>query len=288
MRKRIQRWFQNKPGFLLGLLAVMIFLSCVPVCAQDLSSYVRVEDGADLLTSEEELQLRAKALELAENTGYDFFVLTVEDARGREAQEVAEDYYMDYETTLDGVVYLIDMDNREIYIATSGVMRYYLDDERWNEALDRAFEYVANKQYYQAFSAMLSDTGRYLEAGIQSGTYTVDEDTGEIVYYQEPPQLTLWEALFALTVALIVGGAFFGIVVGKYKMKIGGYTYSYQDNSRLKLRSRRDELIGHVVTHRHIPKPDPPSGHGFSGGGHSSTVHTGSGGNSFGGGGRKF
>ena len=178
------------------------------------------------------------------------------------------------------------MDNREVYIATSGIMRYYLDDERWNQALDDAYNYVVDGEYAKAFSAMLSDTEQYLKAGIRDKTYTVDENTGKVTYYETPKEysLELYEILGSLLLGLLAAALIFGITVGKYKMKIGNYSYSYRDNSQLKLHRRTDTLVNKVVTHRRIPKEDSSSG----GGGHSSTVHTGSGGNSFGGGGRKF
>ena len=274
----------------LGTLAVALFLSAAqmtPVLAES-EGYALVEDGADLLTASEEDQLQSRAKTLADSTGYDYFIVTTDDAEGKEARDYAEDYYMDHNTTLDGVIYLIDMDNREVYIATSGVMRYYLDDERWNQALDDAYDHVVDGDYAKAFAAMLTDTDKYLKAGIRENTYTVDEDTGEIVYYETPKEYSLepFEILSGLLLGLVVGILIFGITVGKYKMKIGNYSYSYRDNSQLKLCRRTDTLVNKVVTHRRIPKESSSSGGG--GGSHSSTVHTGSGGNSFGGGGRKF
>lgn len=278
-------------GKVLGALAAALLLSAAqmnPVFAES-AGCALVDDGADLLTASEEDQLQSHAKTLADSTGYDYFVVTTDDAEGKEARDYAEDYYMDHKTTLDGVIYLIDMDNREVYIATSGMMRYYLDDERWNQALDDAYDCVVDGEYAKAFAAMLSDTDQYLKAGIQEKTYTVDEDTGEVVYYETPKEysLELYEILSGLLLGLVVAILIFGITVGKYKMKIENYSYSYRDNSQLKLRRRTDTLVNKVVTHRRIPREDSSSS-GGGGGGHSSTVHTGSGGNSFGGGGRKF
>lgn len=275
-------------GKALGVLAAALLLPAVqttPVFAESAGGAL-VDDRADLLTASEEDQLQSSAKTLADSTGYDYFVVTTDDAGGKEARDYAEDYYMDHKTTLDGVIYLIDMDNREVYIATSGIMRYYLDDERWNQALDDAYNYVVDGEYAKAFSAMLSDTEQYLKAGIRDKTYTVDENTGKVTYYETPKEysLELYEILGSLLLGLLAAALIFGITVGKYKMKIGNYSYSYRDNSQLKLHRRTDTLVNKVVTHRRIPKEDSSSG----GGGHSSTVHTGSGGNSFGGGGRKF
>lgn len=246
----------------------------------------QVFDEAGLLTREEADALRQKAQELSGDTHYDFLLATTDDAEGKEAREYAEDFYMEHKTTIDGVIYLIDMDNREIYVATSGDMRYCLDDERVDTILDDGYNWVSQEKYGKCFSAMLEDTAEFLEEGIQDGTYTVDEDTGKITYYEKPKSISRWEFLVALAAGLASAGGFFCAVMGKYKMKWGSYSYSYQDNSSLTLDRQQDVLVNRMVTHRHIPKDPPPSSGG--GGGHASTVHTGSGGNSFGGGGRKF
>ena len=249
---------------------------------------VILDDQADLMSSQEEEQVRNKLLETAEETGWNLMVLTVDNAGGRQTQQVAEDYFMEHYTQDDGLVYLIDMDNREIYIATSGISIRYLTDSRVDTMLDHAFDYVGDGKYAGAFLKMLSDTQSYYRSGIQSGQYNVDQDTGEIDYYQEPEpkKVTPLEALISLIAGLFGGGALAGTVLGKYRMKTGKYHYSFRDHSELKLKGREDTLVNRFVTTRHIPRNPPPSSH--SSGGHSSTTHTGSGGHTFGGGGRKF
>ena len=248
-----------------------------------------LEDRASLLSQEEKQNLEQQAKALAEDTGYDIMVISTDDAGGKEAMDYAEDFYMDHKNTLDGAAYLIDMDNREIYVATSGDMRYLLDDDRIEKILDDAYAYVSEGQYGDGFAVMLEDTERFVEQVILEGAYTRDVQTGEIVRYQEPKSISLAEFLVALAAGLGAGGLFFGATVGKYKLKFGKYSYSYRDNSELKLNRREDQFINRVVTKRPIPKNTSSSGH--SGGSHrssGSSVHKGSGGNSFGGGGRKF
>lgn len=248
---------------------------------------VIVDDGAGLLPEETERELQNQARELSEDTGYQFMLVTAEDAQGKEAREYAEDYYMDHQITLDGVIYLIDMDNREIYIATSGQMRYYLTDSRVDHLLDQAFDAVSEGEYGDAFQEMLSGTGEYLDRGIPDGTYLVDEDTGEVQVYRKPRGITPLEAAAAVIAGVVCAGALFAGVSARYRMKGRRDSYRSQEQSSLHLTGSQDRFVNQFVTHRHIPKNPPPGGHG-GGGGHSSTVHTGSGGNSFGGGGRKF
>lgn len=286
MRNRRKRDRKVEKSRLCGfLMMLMLLLVCTAQVRAEGNG--RVYDQAGLLTGTEREELEAQAKELEENTGYDFFVVTTDDAEGKEAVDYAEDFYMDHKSTINGVIYLIDMDNREIYIATSGDMRYRLNDDRIERMLDDAYDRVSEEEYAKGFEVMLQDTKQYLKEGIEDGTFTVDVETGEIVYYEKPKSITPVEALIALAAGVIAGGAVFGAIAGKYKLKWGRYAYSYRDNSSVVLQKQNDIFVNRVVTQRRIPK-DPPHSSGGGGGGHSSSVHTGSGGNSFGGGGKKF
>lgn len=246
-------------------------------------------DLAALLSEDEGKDLKQRAEDLADDTGYDIMLVTADDSEGREASEYAEDFFMDHKTTLDGVVYLIDMDNREIYVATSGDARFLLDDDRIDQILDDAYEGVSEARYGDAFSAMLDDTEQFVAEGIREGAFLYDEDTGKIQRYREPKRITPGKILAALVGGLAAAGLFFGVTVARYKRKLGKYSYEFRDHSELELRRSEDRFVNRIVTHRHIPKNPPSGGPGGGGGiGSGSSVHTGSGGNSFGGGGRSF
>ena len=246
----------------------------------------RVFDEGDLLSLSQEQQLEEKAETLSQDTGYDFFVVTTKDAGGRTSREVAEDFYMDHQTVQDGAVYLIDMDNRELYLATSGEMRYVLNDQRWEAALDTGYEFVTEEDYYGAFWAMLEQTEEYWEEGVEAGTFLIDEDTGEVTYYEEEKKLGAVQFLAALAAALLAGAGIFAGVKRSYRKKSSKEARDCQQSAKLELTEKEDVFINRLVTSRHIPK-DPPDD-GDHDGGASSTVHSGSGGNSFGGGGREF
>lgn len=252
----------------------------------DGGNLVLVDDGANLLSEDIERELLELAGELSADTGYQFMVITADDAGGRQAREYAEDYYMDHSVILDGAVYLIDMDNREIYIATSGQMRYYLTDSRVDRLLDDAFDCVSEGDYGEAFREMLEGTKDYLSRGIPDGTRLVDADTGEVTVYRRPKSVTALEAVMAVLAGLACGGALYAGIAARYRMKGGRGVSQSQNRSSLELTVSNDRFVNQFVTRRRIPKSPPPGSGG--GGGHSSTVHTGSGGNSFGGGGRKF
>lgn len=243
-----------------------------------------VFDEGGLLSLSQEQQLEEKAEMLFQDTGYNFFVVTLEDAGGKTSREAAEDFYIEHQTVQDGAVYLIDMDNRELYLATSGEMRYVLNDKRWKRALDAGYEFVADENYGEAFLAMLEQTEEYLEEGIEAGTFLVDEDTGKMTYYEKRKKLGIPQILAALGAAFLAGAGAFAGVKRSYRKKSPKETRESQQSVELDLTEKEDVFVNCLVTRRHIPRNPPEDGeHGGS-----STVHSGSGGSSFGGGGRKF
>ena len=278
--------------FVAGMLLMTVHagsLSAAP--AKDADGYweqVIVYDGAGLFSGEEIAYLEERAQELAERSGWDVRAVTTSDAGGRSAQDFLEDFYMDHYRQDDGVAFLIDMDNRELYIATSGEAIYYVTDERREKLLDAGFEYVADGRYAHGMSAMIEGTITAYRQGIDSNTYTYNSDTGEVEYYVPPKTITAGEGIFAAFVGLITSLGIGGAVSAKYKMKTGKYKFNLKSNSKLDLQRSEDVLVNRFVTTRRIPRNTSSGGSGSHGGGHSSTIHTGSGGHTFGGGGRKF
>ncbi len=250
-----------------------------------------VYDHADLLTVQEEEYLQEYAENFSDNWNMNFLVVTTDDADGKSAMEYADDFYdaqFPEESEEDGILYLIDMDNREIYLSTCGIAIRYLTDDRTDRILDAAFGYVADGDYYGTFVAFFDETDYYLNQGIPSDQYNYDVETGEIDYYQEPMRLTFGEFLFALAGALIPAGLTIGIIKAKYQLKFEDFHYDAYTDSDVRFSVKSDLLVNKFVTHRRIPRNDGSSGRSSGGGGSRSSTHRSSSGRSHGGGGRKF
>lgn len=263
---------------------MMVFFS-IPVQAAE-GQEQTVFDYGDLLTDSEESELTRQTLELSGKHEMNFIILTTADAKGKSAQEYADDFYMDQGFYDDGkkggITMLIDMDNRQVWLSTAGDMRYYVSDDEVEEILDAGYDELEEGYMYSCFERMLECTDRVVDRGLSSEDYLIDEN-GNITRYHS---LKGWEIIAALVFALLAAGIPCGIIVGRYKVHFGGYTYRWRENSEVAYHDKQDRLVNQVVTHRHIPK-DPPPGSGGHGGGGSS-IHTSSGGGSFGGGGRSF
>ena len=137
------------------LMAVFMILLVIPqaVQAQEYSSEQdyyqavqdnqRVYDFAELLSDSERENIEEKISDASEQSGLDIVVLTVNQMFGKTDREMADDFYdngqfgFELEGKEDsGILLLIDMENRQLYISTAGTGIDYVTDDDWKEILN--------------------------------------------------------------------------------------------------------------------------------------------------------
>lgn len=271
-----RRYIRILTSFIVSVLMIMLFAITVQATG------VQVEDGAGVFSSDESTSIESSIARAEDETGWDIIVLTTTDAEGYTSNGYGELFYNNNKVSEDGVVLILDFDNGEKAIVTSGEAIYYLTDSRINAILSDSDQYSSSQDYAGTVICMCEDIELYYGQGA-NGNYAVNEDTGEVTTYKESKSLSLFEFFLALVVALGAGGGFVAFIVGKYRLKFGGYKYSFRANGTVDLKVDRDQFVNQFVTHRRIPRNNGGGGRGGSGGGRSST-HGGVGGGNFGGG----
>lgn len=265
--------------YLLFLFLAIFVLSPIRVKAEE----YRVFDDADLYTETEIENLEEEANILSDKYNMDIIIVTTEDAEGKTSREYADDYF-DYKgfgigPNLDGILFLIDTDNREAYISTSGEGIRYLTDYRIENIISRVLNGgLKDGDYYKGTRAFLSTTKGYLEEGIPSNQYSEAEDV------KPEKRLTLMETIMSLIAGIGTSSIFFLRTKSKYKMKNPVKPLTFRNNSIVNLASSEERLIDTIITQRRKPKENSSSGDDS---GRSST-HTSSSGNTHGGSGGKF
>ncbi|MEG0852914.1 MAG: TPM domain-containing protein [Angelakisella sp.] len=251
----------------------------------------RVFDDAGLFSADELPVLENKIAELRQSLATDLVVVTTDNAQGKTATAYADDYYDNNGFGVgdgsSGALFLIDMDNREICISTTGEMIDILTDARIDSILDDAYEVITIPDYYACAMAFLYGVEEYSAAGVPEGQFQKDTNTGEVTIYTPEPQQTttgipVGLLLGSAALALLVAALACGGVVMQYRMVGRADNYSLEHNSNLDLTCREDIFLHQTVTQQHIERSS-----GSSGGGGSST-HRSSSGVSHGGGSRKF
>ena len=267
------------------------------------SGQPRVFDQAGLFSETEIIQLEEKIAQCRKSTKMDVVIVSAYADGERSAEEYADDYY-DYGgfgvgKKASGVLLLYYMDGPgqpggECYISTTGTMINMLTDERIESILDDVYGDLGNRDFAGAAEHFLEDVKAYVKEGVESGQYTYDRDTGEIVRYHS---IRLYEVAIAMVKAGISAGSVCLDIKKRYAMKqssreVSNSLQAYRADCAFHFSVAGDKMVNKYV--RSVPIPRNTSS-GSGGRGHSgsssagrSTIHTSSSGSSHGGGGRRF
>lgn len=255
----------------------------------------RIYDMAGLLDNAYVQEARHRIKEYQDAYHLDIVVVTVEDAQGKTAVEYADDFYEEggfgQGDGKSGILFLIDMDNRELVFSTDGKAIRIFTDQRIEDMLDGVYEGASQGDYRASVDSFLGDVEQYCRAGIPDGQYNYDTETGKVSVYRS---IRWYEALLAVCVSAFTAAAACITVKRQYAMEedekqIRNLTMAYRADARFVYGDERDALVNKFVTSRMIPRNTGSVGRG---GGHSlsgrSSTHTSSSGRSHGGGSRKF
>ena len=236
--------------------SLVLLLSFVTIVSADINFVV---DDANLLSSEEEQQLREDLASFKEQYNMDAVIVTSNDLGGKSQMDYADDYfdYNGYGVGEDksGLLLLIDMDDRKVWISTSGEAIKYFTDSRIQNIVDDITTQLKNADYF--------------EEGIPAGQYTYNE--------AERTQKVIFIGLGA---GLIVASVVSLLVVNSYKNSKSISTANYVDSNSIVFTRKKDRFISTYTSKTKIERNNSSSG--------GSSTHTSSSGRSHGGGGRSF
>lgn len=224
----------------------------------------KVYDFADLFTDEEEQQLYTKITNYINEYNLDLAVVTI-DENNKTPREYADDFY-DYNdfNQQGGILFLIDMDNRKIYMSTTGQAIKMYNDYRINTALDEVYTYMSDEEYYEGTSSYIDKISNYAKEGIPTSNKEEKSLTSSI--------------FMSLLIGLIGTAIIMAILIFKNKMvKKATTAREYLNKNSIKIQNMGEILISSNTTKHEID-------HSSSG----SSTHTGSSGSSHGGGGHSF
>lgn len=243
----------------------------------------KVVDQAGVWSDSERAILSSEADRMGQTYQMDIVLVTTDDAGGKTPRDYADDYFDQngYGVGPDasGILLLLDFDNREVYISTSGEAIRYMTDARIESVLDAVFDGgMLESRYFDAAGSFLRETESFLQAGIPEDQYT--ETEGQRI-------LTWAEGLVGLLISGTAGTGFFVSTRKRYQAKTRPAVFDFRQNSIAQLIPYEDNLVNTFVTTRIRPPVNPTGGGGLSGSGRS-TVHRSGSGRMHGGGGRRF
>ena len=216
-----------------------------------------IDDQANLLTEDEINKLQEEMKDLLEY-GHIAFVST--NSNYSSAESFARTYYHNHFSTDSGTLFLIDMDNRMIYIFSDGENHRYITNSKATIITDNIYKYASREEYYECAHYAFKQIKTILEGG----------------KIAEPMRHTS-NIVLSLVLAFFIN---FFIVTGKSKIKSASSNSIVKDcDISFAVNSIKGTKTG---THK-VYNPPSDSG-GSSGGGGGG----GGGGSSGGGGGHSF
>lgn len=214
---------------------------------------VYIEDDADLLSREEELAL---AEQMQGITAYGNALFKSIDENNYSTDSFARSYYRECFGTDSGTMFLIDMDNRNIWIRNDGKISRVITDSYSDTITDNCYRYASRGEYYDCAAEAFKEIETLLK--------------GQRI---AQPMKYICNAFLAMIFALL-------ITLGLARMMSGSSAPSRKE--LLKAAQHRFQLTDPRAAYTHTTKRyDPPSDSGGSssgGGGGGGGSSSGSGG----------
>ena len=274
------------------LLLTIFFIPSI-VFADNLTPTVdpskKIYDFAEELTEEQEGELLEKVDLFIDKYNMDMVLVIINKnpygVSDYYTEQYADDFY-DYNnfgkgTTHDGILFLIDLDNRYPYISTTGEGIKLYDDSRIENMHDAAYNYLADGNYYAAFNAYVNMATSYASDGVPSSNEHMHIDDNGVPHIDKPKSVN-----WGITTLVAFALSFFPIFIHtrKYRgIKLATNAETYLE--KVEKGANVDQFLTTFTSKTRIHhNDDSSSGHGggMIGG---SSIHFGSSGRSHGGGG---
>lgn len=264
-----------------SLLALIIFLFAGQMTVLGGESD-NVKDSLNLLKEEELRDVQSLIEGAVRDYNLDVVIVMTDDTKGKSSMEFADDYY-DYNgfgvgEDYSGLLMLINMKEREIWISTTGRAIDIYTDTRISDMVSAVGGFLSNGDYYNGCKMFVSKVRYYAEKGVPIGQYRVDTgvDAGtypeRIIRQIKSIYVYITAAVIALIATIIVS------LSSKGKVTINNLTY--EEEGSFLLTATADDYLREMTTRVKIESS--------SGGGSRSSTHRGGSGRTHGGGGGRF
>jgi len=266
------------------LLLVLLFSVLIPYIAQVAvyaESSGNIKDYLNYLTDSEIASLQDDIESIKQTYRLDVVIVITDDTQGKSSQAFADDFY-DYNgygigKSKSGLLMLVNMQDREVYISTRGNAIDIFTDGRISRMTDNCATYLSNADYYNACRKFVQDVKSYAKAGVPSGQYRSPSD---MTYGDKVARRIKSVSIYITALVISLVSTLLLSLSSKGKVTITSSTY--EETGSFELTEARDDFIRQSTTQTKI------SDNSSSGGGNKSSTHTGSSGHTHGGGGRKF
>lgn len=254
-------------AFVMLFLAVFMAFSMVAIpgeaAAQDRKQLIF--DEAGLLNPEQINRLNEMAIEYGTERETDFVIVTSKNAANADVMKMTQDFYDQRAPGYDkphgnAAILMMDMRNREVYLAGFYKAKEYLDDSRLTKIRTKITPDLTSGDYEHAFETFIVTAHNYM--GYRPGVN---------------PDNILFQFWFQLTVSLVLAGLIVAMMAYHSGGRVTVTRQTYEDAGTSGILDKNDWYIHTTTTRRKIERKSGGSGGGggggTTGGGHS---HSGS------------
>jgi len=272
-----------------------------------------VRDYLDYLSPDELDEIQSEIESAVTESSLDIAIVITDDTGGKSSRDYADDYYdqngFGMGENHSGILMLINMDIREVWISTCGKAIDIFTDNRIDSMLNDIAAYLADGDYFNACKEFVNQVKKYASMGVPQGQYRdPSEDApfsppghqeddfpgmpqeqypgrNSYSYWERARQLMISPGVYFFAAIAAVIATIIASLGNKGRVTVSNRTYE-QDGS-FHLSDMRDDFINQTVTRVRVANTNTGHGSGRSGT-HRSSVHRSSSGRSHGGGGRRF
>lgn len=232
----------------------------------------KVYDFANLLTDSEEKDIYYQVQDFIMEHDMDLAIVTIDSNNKGSQVEYADDFY-DYNdfgigSSRDGVLFLIDMQYRQIYMSTTGDAIQMYSDYRIDQIMNAIYQYMTDTDYFNGISNFIDELSYYASVGYPEMDETSRLSVGQCLKYG-----AIISAIATFIIMLVL--------VNKNKLVRPATTArEYLDKESVVVNNYGDIFMGSNTVKHKIEHSSSSSG--------GSSTHSSSSGSSHGGGGHGF
>lgn len=139
----------------------LLFTTADTAWANETRYDILLDDQADLLTDAEETKLKKDMEAITEYGNVAFVSISVNPEYS--TKRYAEKYFEEHFGYSSGVIFLIDMDDRYIWIYSNGEIYKTITTSYANTITDNVYDYASDEEYYTCASEAFSQINTLLE-----------------------------------------------------------------------------------------------------------------------------
>lgn len=275
-----------------SLICLFIFLITLSPINVKAAETKNIKDYLNYLSEPKVQQLQGSIDEIANKYNLDTVIVITDNTEGKTSMEYADDFYdynnYGFDSEKSGILLLVNMDAREIWISTTGKAINIFSDTRIDTVVNDITPYLSDGDYEGASSKFLERVDYYGTKGVVTDDEYLPSNPNTDLNTEEdstPPPFSsrLKEKVTSpatYVIALIISLLVTLVVTLRSKRNVTVNNRTYEDKGSFSLTNKQDIFVGENTTRRKIQKQSNNSSH--------STTHTSSSGSTHGGGGGSF